>query len=236
MATCLTIETGGKLTYTFQPLVRGDCNKPPEITITTSAEAPADGNAASITVTALPAGTSLPAGMWLDFVTSTGKIIPVKLTANAIAAATSLAVANVPEVIPSGSTCELPAFLTGRESASLGRSGDSEDVQLLDLFWANRVTTGASWDVSADGIYVQLSAAYRNLEFCFENGLNGWVQIIFPSPNPLVYSTGVIYEGEVTVQDLPIDITKGVVKGNATLNGNGQLYKIEPKPIAANVP
>lgn len=232
---CKTLETGSKVKYYFQPLLRGDCDKPPTITITTGALAGADGNAATITVTALPAGTKLPAGMWLDFVTTTGKVIPVQLAANAIAAATSLSVNNIPEDIASGSTCELSAFLTARESGNLTRSGNSDSIEFLEDFYAQAVTTGASWGISAPGGYSQLASAYRNCEFCFTNGVNGWASIVFPSPNPLVYSTGSVYEGEVSIQSLDLDIPKGIVRAPVEFQGNGQLFKIEPKPIAANV-
>lgn len=233
---CLTLESGSKVIYRFMPLLKGVCDKPVDTTVTTSALAGADGNAATIAVTALASGVVLPKGLWMDFVSPTGKTVPVQLTANATAPATSLTVANIPEDIASGSTCALPPLLTARESGSLDRSGNSEDVELLENFWANSLTTGASWGVSADGVFSQLSSAYRNCEYCFENGLNGWVQIEFPSPNPLVYSKGAIYEGEVTIESLPLDIPKGVVKANISFKGNGQLYKVEPKVIAAIVP
>lgn len=236
MAKCLTLESGSKVKYFFQPLLRGNCDKPVDLTVTTSAAAVADGNAASIAVTALAAGALLPLGMWLDFVETTGKAIPVQLAANAIAAATSLSVNNVPEAISAGAIATLPPLLTARESGNLGRSGTSDEANLLENFWKNSITTGASWDISADGVYSQLDSAYRNCEYCFEQGLNGWLRIVFPSPNPLVYSSGAIYEGEVTVQDLPLDIPKGIVKANIKFNGNGQLYKTEPKVIAAVVP
>lgn len=237
MAKCSTLEAGSKVKYYFQPLSKGDCNKPPDLTITTSAAVVADGNTASIAVTALGTGANLPPGMWIDLVEAlTGKIVPVQLAAAAIAAATSLSVNNVPEALTTGATAILPALLTARESGSLGRSGENEDVSLLENFWANSLTTGASWDVSADGIYSQLDSAYRNCEYCFENGLNGWMRIVFPSPNPLVYSTGAIYEGEVVIESMPLDIPKGIVKANISFKGNGQLYKTEPKVIAAIVP
>lgn len=237
MGKCVTLETGSKVKYYFQPLLRGDCNKPPELTVTTSALAAADGDAATITVIALGAGASLPKGMWLDFVApSTGKVVPVQLTANAVAGATSLAVANIPEDIASGSTCVLPGFLTARESGNLGRSGNTDEIEFLEDFYSRRVTTGASWDISADGAYSQLDSSYRNCEYCFTNGLVGWARIVFPSPNLLVYSTGAVYEGEVTIQDMPLDIPKGIVRANITFNGNGELFKVEPKLIAALVP
>jgi hypothetical protein len=202
MGTCKTLETGNKVIYEFQPLIKGVCDRPADLTITTSALAGADGNAANIAVTALTAA-ALPEGMWLDFVApTTGKIVPVQLTANVLTGATSLPVANIPEDIVSGSTCVLPAFLTARESGNLGRSGKTDSIEFLEDFYERTVTTGASWDISADGAYNQLSSSYRNCEFCFSTGSIGWARIVFPSPNPLVYSTGSTYEGEVTIGDL----------------------------------
>jgi hypothetical protein len=238
MATkCLTLESGAKVKYYFQPLRKGDCSKPPDIVITTSALAAADGNAASITVTALPAGTNLPEGMWLDFENpTTGAIVPVQLAAAAIAAGTSLSVANIPAAIASGSTCQLPALLTARESGSIDRSGNSEDVDLLDNFWAYSETVGANWGSASDGAYSQLASSYRNVEYVFKNGGKGWFRAEFPSPDPLLYSTGAVYEGEVSIEGIPLDMPKGVVKANITFKGNGELYKIEPKVVAAVVP
>jgi hypothetical protein len=236
MANCLTLESGSKIKYYFIPLIRGNCDKPPKVTITTSSATTANGGPATIAVTALPTGVAVPKGAWLDFVApSVGKTVPVRLTADAVTGATSLAVENVPEAIATASTASLPPLLTARSSGNLNRTGESENVSLLETYWANSLTTGASWEVPTEGVYDQLSSAYRNAELCFETGNTGWVIIEFPSPNPLVYSTGAVYEGEVTVKDLPLDIPKGIVKGNISFAGTGALYKTEPKPIAAVV-
>lgn len=234
---CVAVENGAQVGHFLTPLLRGDCNAPVDTTITLAAAAPADGNAATITVPALAVGVKLPEGMWLGFVVpTTGVVIPVQLSATSVAGDTTLEVFNIPVTIPIGAVLTLPAPLGLRESASIERTSKTEDIDLLSQFWAYAETTGAAWAPKLDGLFSQTDPTYLNTGYCFRKNQKMWYKAQFPSPDPLVYSEGTSFAGEVIIESMSIDAKKGAVKGNISLKGNGELIETPPKLIAAIVP
>jgi hypothetical protein len=237
MNQCVSVENGAGVDLFLTPLLRGDCNAPVEATITLAAPAPADGNAAAIVVPTLATGLKLPKGMFLPFVTATtGEINLVQLAQTALGGETTLNVTNVPATIPMGATLTLPTPLGLRENASIERSTQTENTDLLKEFWALAETTGASWSVKMGGLFSQLDPTYLNAGYCFENNQRMYFKAQFPSPDPLKYSKGTIFTGEVIVTAMPIEVNKGQVKGSIDVQGNGKFTTIYPTPIAAIVP
>lgn len=215
-------------------LPEGSREEPVAANITSAASSTAAGTTTITLTGTLGAGVLIPAGSYLPFIApTTGKTVPVRLTADAEEGDSSLAVAAIPEAIAASSVAAFPTPLKGRTAANLSRS--TTDVTRTDFDsdgYSDGTGTSLEQGLDIPGSYLPTDAGYLTLEYAQENLREVWIEYELPRPSAL-YSKGKIYKGVCSVMDLPLDNSaEGVIDSNGTLKWRGKPIKVDPVPVA----
>jgi hypothetical protein len=205
--------------------------EPVAATVTLTAAAAA--GATSLSVSALPTGSRIPAGSFLQFVDSaTGKEVVVQVTATALATATTLTVAAIPEAIPNGSTAAWPVLLRARETANISRQGNRVTSFTFDNDgYEDGLTATITNGITANGNYLPLDAGYRLAEYAFLEFKEVYAWLELPPPSA-AYAKGMTYKGRASITSIPLDIpADNIVKANIEMAFNGKPVIVQPVPV-----
>lgn len=221
---------GRGTTVSIAPLQAGDSVEPTPAIITSTTTVAAKA-AVSITVTALPAGTFIPKFTYLSFRSPTGKEVLVQLNADAVAAAVTLTVVPLPAAIAIGSIASFPLRVANRTAANLDRKAGTEgETTFDDDGWTSAIAVEKMADITLPGSFVPLDPAYKNLEYCYDNGLNIflWLELLAPNGD---YAKGTIFKAEYIIESLALDIgAASIIKADIGLKSNGRVIRVDPVP------
>jgi len=223
--------------YRAANLRNGETAEPVAATLTQTvpvAPAPTAKGANSIPVAALGVGVRIPSGTYLDFKSgATGKVVSVRLSADAVAPATSLSVFATPAIIAAGSIAEYPPVLLKRTAIEFSLTGDlASQNSLEDEAWEENVLTTKGADISLPGAFTR-TAGYLNAREQLVEGdgkVFFWIENLPPNTD---YAKGEIIKGVATIKDMPLSIpADGFIQGDVMLRLDGKPEIVPPVPTA----
>jgi hypothetical protein len=200
---------------------------------TVAATAPAKA-AVSITITALPVGSFIPSGSYLNFVDSVGYETVVQLSADAVGAATTLTVLPLAEAIKVGATATYPLPLRARTSADIGRQGKRITSFTFDTGgYEQGLNATLSNDIKLKGNWSPSDAGYATAERWFNEFYQQmYFWIYLPNPKPTVYKAGRIYKGPASISAMPLTVpADGIITGDIDAAFNGKPVVVDPAPL-----
>ncbi len=229
--TFFTGADGGKVEVALLPL--GSRVEPTRGTITANGAAAKDITApASITVDAIASGILIPANSYLGFTDPiTGKLVSVKVTADAEATDTTITLDVIPETIADNSTAPYPLVLSGRTQADFSMEGNVESIKTFDtLLFEQGRTTSASATIECSGLYLPGDAGLSTVEYAFLNNRQVFVWVTLPKPSS-AYSTGKVFKAVCNVSNYPVSMpADGAITADITFTVDGDPIIVEPVP------
>ncbi|MBD2005616.1 MULTISPECIES: hypothetical protein [Cyanophyceae] len=213
--------------------VLNDCDRVfPESTVFTVATTAVLANATSITVTVAPATTRIiKAPVWLLFEDATGKQVPVKVTADIAAGATTLTILAPKRGIAIGATAPYPVLLRNRTNANLTSDDAQQDVMTFDNDgWKDQITTMLGNGVSANGYFSSTDPGLKSIMFARENFKELYLELELPKPGcDNTYTKGFVFRGFAGVQGVPIEIpSDNIMNCNLEFKFRGPVTTVEP--------
>lgn len=209
---------------------------PPTTPVTLEADTTVAGGIAK-GATSIPLATSIGAPIaaknWLLFIDSvTGAEALVRVTADAAASATALAVAATPAVIPDGARAVYPPEIYDRTNVDLERSPETEDTVTLNTGGKASQVTGRTNTISCGGYESEINPGLRNFrEAIVDTTLKLYASIEYPVPSN-AYTRGRVVYGQVTPTG---DSSSGPADGKITCDLSMQFVgdPLEVPPVVA---
>jgi hypothetical protein len=234
MSNSFVIGKGTKVKIALLPV--GSRVTPKEVTITSAATETAKDITAPASINlsgALPAGTLIAAGNYLGFkAPTTGKVVTVQLSADAVAGDTDVDVVSIPEAIAANSVAEFPLRLSGRTNANLGRSGNrTSSVDFDSSGYADGLTTSIEQTITMNGNWLPLDPGFATAEYAFGELREVYLYLELPKISD-AYSKGRVYDGPGSITSLPLEIAAdGIITGNVEATFNGKPNYTPDKPV-----
>lgn len=174
----------------------------------------------------------IAAGNRLLFVDTDGIEYLTRVATTVTGGATSIAINEVFETIPSGSACYFPAEVTERKSAGVSESLDTIDEKTFDNRGASvELVVGSTYTISLSGNYNPFGPVQQMLSEFSEAGRIFYTKIQYPDPktgfNGKIFKGRSIYKGNQSSGDQGSTINadfEGTFQGKPTI--------LEPAPKA----
>ena len=218
----------GKGTVVRVSPLQGNRVAPIAQTITLNGAAVANAN--SLTVEALTGkiDTSAELPVYVNFTDADGNESLVKITADAIATATTLTVAALDKAIADNATAELPVKLLARTAANIStNSSDTTSTTFDTGAYEDGLMTSIGYGVSCPGNFLSQDAGWRTCFQAFNELKEVWLEVALPKPAG--YSKGYVFKGPASVTNCALDIpADGVITSPVDFKFRGKITIVEP--------
>jgi len=210
----------------------GTATSPGTLTVgsVTSTAAPAKG-ATTIALVA-PALSDIQTGNVLMFIDTTGGEYLARVSAVAVAGATSLTVSALDEAIPDGATAEFPIYIWNRTDTGISRKYNiAKAVDYNTGSASDGIADTADKSMAAPGNYYNKNAGYLTVRFAAELGYEVILERRFPPPSAK-YSTGdTIWTAALCSDRSDQAPANGFVSADLSFEFLGEEHIIDPIPV-----